>query len=295
PGTTSRTATTTGGCAIFSALPVGTYDVQVSKAGYMDPAGSAAPTQTGQGVFAGQVTDVAFTYDRWGTFTATFFSYANGARFATQADRLTVTNASMGAARKFGTPRVAGQPVALRSSIQTVGGDGSPSSPGLFTYSTPYGISVGDCTGENSFLAYSPALTVPPLNGDRTVDIPLTAVDVPLDFVQGVTAGTHFDVWLQRSAGGGCTTTVLYPGVTSTRRTSDNMEHAVIPVPPGTYDLCAHYRRASDGVDFNKQFTDAPSAFTVSAPTSATANPPPLVLATATVNNKNSNKGVCPS
>ena len=269
-GTTSRTATTTSGCAIFSALPVGSYDVQVTKSGYLDVNGSDTSTQLNQGVFAGQVTDVNFTITRAATLTATFWTYANSTRYATQADRLVVTNSSA-PTRKFGTPRGAGN-VNLQSSIVTTGGDGSPSSPGLYPFSTAYGISAGDCTAEQNFLTYSPALVLSP-GGNMNVDIPLNAVDVTIKWNgSALPAGTHARVWLKRNASSSPTcTAVQYPPVTSFRFTGDNQDHMILGVPAGTYDLCAEY--TSGTTTYIKTYSQSPGAVNVAKTTSATANP----------------------
>ncbi len=63
-GAVNRTlSTSSDGCAFFDHLTPGTYTVQLIAAGSVDRQGVASPFQTA-GVTAGQVTSVAFDYDR---------------------------------------------------------------------------------------------------------------------------------------------------------------------------------------------------------------------------------------
>jgi prepilin-type N-terminal cleavage/methylation domain-containing protein len=63
-------STTTDGCAFFAYLPIGSYTVKLSAAGYVDGQGTSNPTQTAT-VSVGATTEVQFDYDLASTLNLT--------------------------------------------------------------------------------------------------------------------------------------------------------------------------------------------------------------------------------
>src|SRR5205085_6371095 len=108
-GGTQTAQTNASGCALFTTLPNGTYDVTAQKTGYIDRNGNAAPKVSAQHVFAGQTRSVAFTMEQAGWLNVTFWTNANGWTQTTSPDQQwdRVTTTSGGVTRICGTPRVA--------------------------------------------------------------------------------------------------------------------------------------------------------------------------------------------
>jgi type II secretory pathway pseudopilin PulG len=93
---TRRTGTTdAGGCVIFGSLPVGTYSVATSLAGYIDSTGSTAPTNQVT-TTSGNTTNLTVRLGQPGSITATFRGVA-GATTASgqQAPSISWTNTGM--------------------------------------------------------------------------------------------------------------------------------------------------------------------------------------------------------
>jgi Tfp pilus assembly protein PilV len=287
-GPTTKTAQTVGGCALFAAIPVGTYTVQITPPTgqhYVDQSGNPSPTIASQGVYAGQITDTpTVTYAPAAKIHATFWTYANATVYSTQADRITVTNSSAPTAY-FGTPRSGLNPVNLQSAIDTVDAGGNSA---LYPYSTTYGISAGECANEQKFLGYS-SLSSPLAPGaTANVNIPLNAIDVTAKYNgAALPAGTHARVWFKRTTAG-CV--VQYPAITSFRFT-DGQDHAILGVPPGTYDICADY--TTGGTTYFKSYASSPKAVNVAATSSPTANP--LGEQNMSVTITNTTPGTCPA
>jgi Tfp pilus assembly protein PilV len=254
PGGTRNGQTDADGCAVFGALSVGSYDVSVSKAGHTDLDGEPNPQQPAQGVYAGQTSDVNFTLDQVGKFSAKFWTFANGEYIATEADRVTVTNGAF--VKKFGDPRQPGQLNNVQSEIET---------PGLTDLGAPYQISVGDCTQEHEFLAYSPVLNVT-IGGDRDVWIPLRGLNQEVEFDgNDLQAGTAARLHIKRLAEPGCDE-VNYEIQQTVHYDHDRV---LMGLPEGVYDICAEYTRLSDGKTFRRRF-DQVSDVTIGPPTSST-------------------------
>jgi Tfp pilus assembly protein PilV len=72
-GPTSQSGTTNAlGCAVFSFVPAGAYNVAIAKSGYVDPNGVAAPSVGNKTVTGGNLTTQPFTYDAAGSIPVSF-------------------------------------------------------------------------------------------------------------------------------------------------------------------------------------------------------------------------------
>ncbi|HZV75707.1 MAG TPA: hypothetical protein VFF79_18510 [Conexibacter sp.] len=131
------------GCVLWGYLPVGNYTVGVSKQGYVDPSGAAAPSRAA-GVVGAATSTTAFDYDLGGQIKATYETLdrsggtpvaANGTAFTAVTSHLTVPLAPFGD----------GQPHATYTS-------------GLvYPYTDPYGAYAGSCAGADPTLYGAPA------------------------------------------------------------------------------------------------------------------------------------------
>jgi Tfp pilus assembly protein PilV len=72
-GPTSASGTTNAlGCAVFSFIPAGAYNVSIAKNGYVDPSGNTNPSVGNKTVTGGNLTTQPFTYDQAGSIPVSF-------------------------------------------------------------------------------------------------------------------------------------------------------------------------------------------------------------------------------
>jgi type II secretory pathway pseudopilin PulG len=138
-GAQSYTDTTNEiGCVLWGFLPVGNYTVGLSKAGYVDPSGVAAPSRA-VGVVGESTSTVAFDYDLGGRIQASYESLASSGGRAVAANGTAFTAVTSHLAVPL-----------------TPFGDGaahtSYTSPLLFPFTDPYGTYAGACAGADPTL-----------------------------------------------------------------------------------------------------------------------------------------------
>jgi prepilin-type N-terminal cleavage/methylation domain-containing protein len=248
---------TTGaaGCAEWDYLTPGTYTVAISRPtggnGWVDKTGNPAPTQTAT-VTDGLLNTVSFDFDQSATLTTRFYTqYAavmapwcpgpslpcpiNYAPANSGSDRITVSNASMGANRIFG---VAGTDAATR----TTSGDGAPVSPGLFPFTTPYTLYPGLCVPTGGVYPAGLSISATPAPGSNTtVDMRMAEFDINATYRTtsggAYVAANGARIVLDRqggASGGGC------PAVRLPDRTTNSTgDMPFSGVPAGYYDVCA--------------------------------------------------------
>jgi type II secretory pathway pseudopilin PulG len=242
-GVRSDGTTSNKGCVAWDGVPAGTYTVTVSRAGgYVDKNGKEAYSQDVNVLDNKAVSVGPVTFDRAATVKATFqttigaFTY-NSPSYA-KTDRITAMQAGLAAPRRFGTPGTA------VDSITTQNDDGHPTSPGLFPFTSAYGIYAGDCTAEdptNYGATIADTVTLAP--GD--VDKPLVVRMPPVETTVRYTSSTPLDganvIFTSRSTA--CGNTPINLGATGPDP-ADATRHGRLQfpaVPWGDYDVCAEY------------------------------------------------------
>jgi Tfp pilus assembly protein PilV len=152
------------GCVLWGYLPVGSYTVTLTKAGFVDPQGIAQPSKAA-GVVGESTTTLAFDYDAGGQVQATY-------------ETLTAAGGTPAAANGLSFTLVTShQPVPLPPF-----GDGQPhasfTSGTVYPYSDPYSAYAGSCAGAdpNAYGAPQQFVTVAP--GGVT---PVTLREPPID------------------------------------------------------------------------------------------------------------------
>ena len=119
------------GCVLWGYLPVGSYNVSLSRIGYVDPSGVAAPAKTA-GVVGEAVSTVAFDYDLGGQIKAAYETLSGGAPVPANGTAFTAVTSHL-------------------SVPLTPFGDGQPhtsfTSGLVFPFTDPYGVYAGNCAG----------------------------------------------------------------------------------------------------------------------------------------------------
>ncbi|HEV7774352.1 MAG TPA: hypothetical protein VGO48_13815 [Conexibacter sp.] len=203
------------GCVLWGFLPVGNYTVGLSKQGYVDPSGVAAPSRAA-GVVGESTSTIAFDYDLGGRIQATYESVdsstgrpvaANGTSFTAVTSHLAVPLPPFGD----------GQP---HTSFTTAL---------LFPFTDPYGAYAGACAGADPTLYGNPpqlALVQP--GGVTNV----TVREPPVDLLvrRGGSPVQSATVKLTGTASG-C-------GPLPNRTTAADGYMTDRALPYGTYDVC---------------------------------------------------------
>ncbi len=250
------------GCVLWGYLPVGSYDVGVTKSGYVDPQGAQLPTKP-VGVVGASTNTVAFDYDLGGRIQTDYQTWngsaavaANGTEFTAVSSHLTVPLAPFG----DGAPH------------------GSFTSGLVFPFTDPYGVYAGNCAGADPLAnGQSPALAQ--VNPGATVVVPVREPPINLRVMNGAQPVQNATVKLT-GTGSGCG---ALPG-----RATDVNGYLVDPAYPyGTFTACV---QATIGATTRAQTTTLSSATTLAntSPTGIpTGNPATFDMATAPV-------GTCP-
>jgi Tfp pilus assembly protein PilV len=203
------------GCVLWGFLPVGNYTVSLSKQGYVDPSGVAAPSRAA-GVVGESTSTIAFDYDLGGQIQATYESVdsstgravpANGTAFTAVTSHLAVPLPPFGD----------GQP----HTSYTTGL--------LFPFTDPYGAYAGACAGADPTLYGNPAqLALVSPGGTAAV----TVREPPVDLL--VTRGgrpLQGAIVKLTGTASGC-------GALPNRTTGSDGYMTDRALPYGTYDVC---------------------------------------------------------
>ena len=215
-GTVSTTQVTdSAGCAFFAYQPTGNYTITLSATGYVNTAGSSAPTQTA-GVQSSKLVKTVLNYDRaaelllsWGTDTA---------HPVPAGMPITLNNAN----------QLPGPSKVFTATTPTAGADLNK----LFPFASGYGVWAGDCSDAQPATALTVAA---PQGGSTSATVPVAPIDVT---VSGAAAGVA--VLAKHAADTSCTTAEQYPlGTTD----ATGAVHAALPA--GTWTITAGAKNAS--------------------------------------------------
>ena len=223
-----RTATTAAdGCAVFSAVPAGSYTVAVvARAGFVDPLGAAAPARSVT-ISGGNLTrDDGFRYDDDVSVQAT---WVGGSLLSTHpiliGMGLTVGNATFtGGARAH--PICGSSPCAtgLPGSTATTGARVD----GLFPFAEGVRVWAGNCA--DSTPTATPTAVVLAPGAAAVVDVPVAPVAVFV-FDRNGAARNGQDVTIRHVADGGCA------AITQVIRAPGGTNRVQFSVPAGTWSF----------------------------------------------------------
>jgi hypothetical protein len=260
-GASSASAVTNAnGCAVFGYIPTGSYTINASRAGYVDPSNPTKSTLTGTVVVAADgVASKAFQYDQAGGVTVNYLTvpFGGGATAATTGEGYTIANAGLGA-------------LSTKNFMHT---SAASASSGLvnFPFTSAYQVWSGNCT-ENQPPASMFATTPPTgtLAGPQTALVPKgSSVSVNIleprlrvrvnRFNNASQTSSQYSTMTAdnkttvkfTSTTTGCATTVTYNGTngavtnqgntTATGGTSGNYTTFEAILPFGSYSVCAAY------------------------------------------------------
>jgi hypothetical protein len=201
------------GCVIWGYLPVGNYDVDVAKSGYVDPQGVLQPTKP-VGVVGAATNTLAFDYDLGGRIQANYETWngaaavpANGTVFTAVSSHLTVPLPPFG--------------------------DGAPhasfTSGLVFPFTDPYGVYAGTCAGADP-LANGQAATLVQVTPGGTIPVAVREPPINLQVVNGAQPVANASVMLT-GTGSGC-------GALPARMTDVNGLLPDPAYPYGPYTAC---------------------------------------------------------
>jgi hypothetical protein len=225
---TQSTTTNSAGCAVFGAIPIGTYTITVN--GYVQTDSSPPATDSMQ-VFAGRGTFVPLQVDVPATVRASFVRPTGqtfGAATATW-NEFTIMNASLLGGKVFTTG----------TKVQTFDGTG------VYPYLDGVNVYAGDCAsndpssyaGQSTYYQTGRGFTALTPNTTSTVTVQMPALRVPVTNAAG--GSWRLRVTLTPVAGDNCgTTPVATYGLESTA-SSTTTHNADFIVPFGTYRICA--------------------------------------------------------
>ncbi len=209
------------GCVLWGYLPVGNYDVTLSRQGYVDKDGVAQPRRQA-GVVGEATSTVAFDYDLGGYVQANYETLANGVPVPASWTEFAAVNAHL----------------TLPMLVFDDEGQSLPSlrSDAVYPFTDPYGAFAGRCAGADPVghgQAAQLALVEP--GGTTAVSVRLPPVD--LQVVSGGRAVTGATARLT-ATGSGCSGT-------TTRTTGADGFLTDRALPYGTYDVCVQATVAS--------------------------------------------------
>ena len=201
------------GCVLWGYLPVGNYDVDVSKTGYVDSEGVQQPRKP-VGVVGAATNTLAFDYDLGGRIQADYQTWngtavvpANGTEFTAASSYLTVPLAPFG----DGAPHAS-----FTSSL-------------VFPFTSPYGVYAGNCAGADP-LANGQRAQLAQVNPGATAAVAVREPPIDLRVVNGGSPVANAAVKLA-GTGSGC-------GALPARTTTANGYLADPAYPYGTYSAC---------------------------------------------------------
>jgi Tfp pilus assembly protein PilV len=234
------------GCVFFGLLTPGQYTVKLSKAGWVDKDGNAAPTQTAT-VSSGNTALVQQQYAQAITVTTNVWTPAYGTDKLSAARAITVANAGMTAGSKL--VNAANQTV-----TQVVAGQ-------LFPFTDGYSVWTGACANSNPVPGAGPFVTnpIPGPGGASTITARQPALNLTVT-LNGQPPGSSVQAYadLTSSAGSGCSYSFKNIPLTSAGKFTDP------GFPEGTYDICidapsyATYHVARTGVAVTNFATGTP-------------------------------------
>ncbi|MEN3284604.1 MAG: hypothetical protein V7607_5744 [Solirubrobacteraceae bacterium] len=209
------------GCAVFAFIPIGAYTAQLNRSNWVDTARQQISTQ-GATVAAGSVVTKTMQYDQAAKIHATFID-SSGAPVNTQgATKLRMTNPSV--------------PTGFADTDVTMGQPGVAVTS-LFPFSSAYVIYPGSCDKANPALYPGQPVATKLLNPaeDWTPPLRLPTIRVTVSNSSGPMANATVRIGVTGTATTGCTNDqALVDPVTT------NASGVVsVPMPYGTYDVCA--------------------------------------------------------
>lgn len=204
--------TNADGCVLWGYLPVGSYTVSIAKAGYIDPAGVAAPTRAVD-VVGAATTTAAFDYDVGGQIDARYQTWDGRAVVATSWTSFTAVNP--------------GLPITL----PIFGGAAATGhlSSTVYPFTVGYGVWAGNCAGADPLVSRQASQSAVVAPGGRTI-VNLRLPPVNLQVVDGARNVNRATV-KPTGTGAGC-------GVLPTRTTDSTGFITERPFPYGTYSTC---------------------------------------------------------
>jgi hypothetical protein len=203
------------GCAVFGYIPIGTYTAQLNSPGWVDTAGQQISTQDAT-VTAGTVSTKTMAYDRAASIHATFVDSNNVAVSTAGATKLRMTNPAV--ATGFPDTDIA----ASQSGVAKTD---------LFPFNSAYVIYAGSCDKANPGLYSAPVASklLAPVE-DWTPALRLPTIQVTVSDAGGPVANATVKI---RGNAAGCA------GDQVLNAKTDASGVASVPMPYGTYDVCA--------------------------------------------------------
>jgi Tfp pilus assembly protein PilV len=203
------------GCVLWGYLPVGTYDVTITKEGYVDRDGVAQPRRQA-GVVGEATSTVAFDYDLGGWIQADFQTLVDGVLTPASWHEFSLVSTHL-ALPWLSFESREGPQTAIRSR------------DAVYPFVDPYGVYAGRCAGADPVThRQSPQLVVAEAGGTRTVAVRLPPIDLYV-----VSGGRPLEGATVRftATGSGCSGT-------TTRATGADGTLTERGLPYGTYDVC---------------------------------------------------------
>jgi Tfp pilus assembly protein PilV len=235
--------TDANGCAFFGYEPIGNYDVEASRSGWVDLMGRPYAKTTAS-IASQQVSTKSMSYDQAGSATVTFATDATDyLTSTTTTKRLNVA----GKAKRIRLTHNLMEPPYVRDGAAPLGsnkwGDGNPQSSivadSLFPFgdmtatpqqTSPYGLYAGDCDANNPN-GQSPAQTVDEVQIEPGKATPVT-VKMPALNIRVPSSTVHVKVTLTSS---GCGSPV-WTFTASDLNAAGNLNFPGLPY--GTYSVC---------------------------------------------------------
>jgi prepilin-type N-terminal cleavage/methylation domain-containing protein len=209
--------TNAAGCVLWGYLPVGSYTVAISKAGYVDPNGIAAPQQRVDVVGESTVV-LAFDYDLGGRIQANYQSLTASGGTAVTANGLTFSAVTSHLSVPLGPFGNGANQTSYLSSV-------------VYPFSDPYGVYAGSCRGADpSTMGQTAQLAQ--VNPGGTTQVTVREPPIDLRVVRGATPVTDATVYLT-GTGSGCG---ALPARTVDRTSNGYLTDRAFPYGP--YDVC---------------------------------------------------------
>lgn len=142
------------GCAVFRYVPVGSYAISFSRAGYVDPSGVNIVNSTAT-VSEGTMNVVNLSYDKGASVLATFDTQYRGTTCTPPACPVSKGNEITLESTDIPAPGYLNYPLAATNQTATLA---SVTTPLLYPFDSAYGVYSGGCTSAN------PQTMVPAVN-----------------------------------------------------------------------------------------------------------------------------------
>ncbi len=226
PGSTLPATTGPDGCAVFNGVPAGSYAVSLtSLAGFVDPLGEPAPSNTVTIVGGNLTRDAGFRSDRSTAITARWVGPLLSTHPVISSTGVTVSNPVFtGGVRSYpvcgSTPCAVGAPTALAATGATV--------TGLFPFADGVRAWAGECADSTPFTT-PPSVVLAP-GATRTVDVQVAPVVVAV-FDNDGNPRNRQDVQVTHVADTGCVAS------SRTVRAPSGSNQAAFSLPAGTWSF----------------------------------------------------------